>query len=824
MAEKWDVVSEAPSSSSGPWNVVSRSSSVPPDPGSPEEMLGNSRIFGPPKDRNALPWNTDTLGQRVFNPLINMVTDSLPKTVSSLYHAATRPVETVSGLGRLMLGAYGGIGSVPGSQYIPQEYKDAARQAVTPEHSLAYTLATDPVGVASAVLPGVGPGGRAARLAFETDEAVRMAATRTAAAVRGEVSLVPGAAAVARNAEAVRNQFGFGGRPGAEKAAAEPFRFALGKVDEANDAVPVAQRAVQNELLAEKEVGLVTGRVVDEANRIAAALRKQEDALPAVTEDAAKARATVVSSAEDFAAAQRLLDEEVLPVLPPVPSRTVVGESAQSQLAAAEKLLKETHRAEAAAARIKVDSAATSLESTGKYIGDTPAAQDLLTEIGTVLRPSPSTVSTTAMRLEQRSTDVLTFNKQVEEAIRNKKVFLNETQAKEARDLGYKVDLEQAATPSSLGKDGKLIPGEDAVYSRTLKSGYEAVDEVGRFLGQVYEGTAARGYDAIAAAEARRLYDRIQGIKKSYLPKGVQAEFNSLIQRHIAAKDAFSRQGAGGGAVERAGNIERLETLPVAELDKILSETTSVQNFARAVGAEGDASAAALVEQEVARKLSGLDYAGIQKALASKESLGDIFTNLDRLGDAGAAAKDRIQGYIGSVANREKLAEVLGSAKEKNVAAATALTKAETTLTTATADLEKARIASQKAQDAVGATEKTINEAAAKVAARRADVTKAKDLVATRKNEASQLDPAMAKRDVDELIKNLKAYLTERSNLSVDNGGLSRTQIDKARVELERVSRIRDNVARNKQLAKILAIYGGVPAAGVSTGIYITDR
>lgn len=814
MAEDWDVVSQVPSST-GPWDVVSRSSSVPPAPGSPEEMLAGLRS-GPPKDPNKLPWNTDTLGQRVFNPLINMVTDSLPKTVSSLYHAATRPVETVSGLGRLMLGAYGGIGSVPGSQYIPQEYKDAARQAVTPEHSLAYTLATDPVGVASAVLPGVGPGGRAARLAFEADDAFRRAAKSTAAAVRGEVSLVPGAAAVARNAEAVRNQFGFGGRAGAAKAAAEPFRFARGKIDEASAAVPVAERAVQNELLAENAVINSANRVATEAEEIAAVLREQEAALSAVTEAAAKARAASVSSAEDVAAAQRLLDEAVLPVLPSVPSRTAVGESAQSELATAKKLLEDTNRAEAAAARVKVDSAATSLESTGKYIGDTPAAQTLLTEIGTTLRPSPSTVSTTAKRLDQLAPDALTFNKRVEAAIRDKKVFLNETQAKEARDLGYTVKLEQEATPSSLGKDGALIPGEDAVYSRTLKSGYEAVDEVGRFLGQVYEGTAARGYDAIAAAEARRLYDRIQGIKKSYLPKGTQEEFNSVIQRLKASEDAFSRQGAGGGAVERAGNIERPETLPVAELDKILSETTSVQNFARAVGAEGGASAAALVEQEVARKLSGLDSAGIQKAIDSNKSLGDIFTNLDRLGDAGAAAKDRIQGYINSVVERERLAKGLGSANERNVATTRALTEAETTLATATADLEKARIASQKAQDAVGATEKTIKKAADEVAARRADVTKAKDLVATRQSEASRLDPAMAKRDVDELIKNLGKNLEERSNLSVDNGGLSRTQIDKARVELERVSRIRDNVTRNKQLAKILALYGGVPAAGVS--------
>ena len=661
MAEDWDVVSEAPSSS-GPWDVVSRSSSVPQmrefptDPGSPEEMLAGLRS-GPPEDPNKLPWETDTLRKRVVNPFINAVTVSLPNTVSSLLHAATRPVETASGLGKLMLGAFGNVASGLGvrqpNSYPPQEYIDLFRNAVRPEHSLAYTLATDPFGVASAVLPVVGTSGRVARVPFEVDEAVRRAAARTAAAVRGEVSLIPGAGAVARNAEAVRNQFGFGGRAGARAAAEEPRNYAVGRVAEASAAVPVAQRAVQTAQLAEKEVGLVTGRVVDEANRIAAALRKQEDALPAVTEAAANARAAGVSSAEDVAVAQRLLDEAVPPVLPSVPSRTVVGESAQSQLAAAEKLLKETHRAEAAAARVKVNSAATSLESTGKYIGDTPAAQDLLTEISTTLRPSLSTVSTTARRTDQITPDVLTFNKQVESAIRDKKVFLNETQAKEARDLGYKVDLEQAATSPTRGKDGKLIPGEDAVYSRTLKSGYEAVDEVGRFLGQVYEGTAARGYDAIAAAEARRLYDRIQGIKKSYLPKGTQEEFNSVIQRHIAAEDAFSLPGAKGGAVKRVGGTERPEALPSSVLNEIISgKITSVENYAKTVGAD---SAAALVEQEIARKLSGLDSAGIQKALASDTSLGDIFTHLDRLGDAGSATKARIQRYINSVAEEKNL-------------------------------------------------------------------------------------------------------------------------------------------------------------------------
>jgi hypothetical protein len=783
---------------------------------------------GPPRDPNELPWETDTLGKRLVNPFINMATVSLPNTVSGLYHAATNPIETASGLGKLMLGAYGhvagGFGLRQPNSYPPQEYIDLFRKAVTPEHRLAYIIATDPVGVASAVLPVVGTSGRVARAAFGADEVARRAAALTAAAVKGEVSLIPGAGAVARNAEALRNQFGFGGRAAAAEAAGEPYRLALNQVDEAKDAASLAERAVQNELLAEREVGLVTDRVASEAERIAAALRKQEDALPAVTEAAATARATSVSSAENAAAAQRLLDEVVPPVLPSVPSRTMAGESAQSQLEAAKKLLEENHRAEAAAARVKVDSAATGLESTGRYIGDTPAAQTLLTEIDTALRPSPRNVSTTARRPDQISTDVLTFNKRVEAAIRDKKVFLDETQAKEARDLGYKVDLEQAATPPSLGKDGKLIPGEPAVYSRTLKSGYEAVDEVGRFLGQVYEGTAARGYDAIAANEARRLYNRIQDIKKSYLPKGMQEEFNRLIELQKAAADAFSRPGAGGGAVKRVGGMERPEALPTDTLDKIIGgKITSVENYARAVGAGGADSAAALVEQEIARKLSGLDSAGIQKALASDTSLGDIFTNLDRLGDAGSATKARIQGYIDLVAKRERLAKVLGSANEENVAAATALTKAETTLTNATSALKEARTASQTAQDAVGATEKTIKEAADKVAAREAAVKDAKDLVAKRQSEASQLDPTMAKGNVDELIKNLQAYLTERSKLDVGRGGLSQAQIDKARVALERVSRIRDNVARNKQLATILATYGGVPAAGVSLGRAITD-
>ena len=123
----------------------------------------------------------------------------------------------------------------------------------------------------------------------------------------------------------------------------------------------------------------------------------------------------------------------------------------------------------------------------------------------------------------------------------------------------------------------------------------------------------------------------------------------------------------------------------------------------------------------------------------------------------------------------------------------------------------------------MGATEKTINEAAAKVVAREADVTAAKNLVATRRNEARRLDPAMAKEKVDELIKNLGKNLEERSNLSSGEGGLSQTQIDKARVELERVSRIRDNVARNKQLAKLLA-QGTVLGSGATAGYNFFDR
>ena len=777
-----------------------------PDRGSPEGMLADSLL--PRSDPNKLPWETDTLTQRVVNPFINAAKVSLPKTVSSLYHAVANPVETVSGLGKLMLGAYGGIGPVPGNESIPQEYKDAARGAVTPEHSLMYTLATDPVGVAATVLPFAGPNTRVARALYEAELAARKAVSRPSPVVPPVVTSGIGSA--------LKEQLGFGGRSGAEKAAYEPFDVAMEQAKFAADLVPGAGRAVTAGKLKQAEVGQLAVEKATKAESLAAALQTQGAKLPSAVDEVTSARLANDAAYAAESTAKNLLDENMPPVLPTVPSRTAVGESAQQQVAAAKKTLEETNRAEAATARAKVDRAADNLESTGVYIGETPAARDLLVEIQTDLKPRPSSVSTTAMRPDQLAPDVVTFKKQVEAAIRDKKVFLNEAEAAEAKNLGYKVDLEQAAKPSYLGKDGNLISSEAAVYSRTLKSAYEAVDNVGRFLGQVYEGTAARGYDAIAAEEARRLYGRIQEIKSGYLPENVQAEYNATIRRHKGLEDRFSRQGGEGGAVKKAGDIERLENLPLGELDKITSGgVTSVENYARVVGAD---RAASLVETEIYRKLSDLNSTDIAKTLKSDKPLGDIFTNLDRLGQPGVAARDRIQGYIDSVSNREKLVVGLKDAGGAAAATRTGVLQAEAALSKTETAFRAAERRYELAQKDVGATERTIETAADNVDKLKVALSKAKDEVAKKKNDARKLNPANARKDVDALIGNLRKNLEERRNLDPEKSGANLQEIERASTELDRVEKIRNNVSRNKRLAKLLAVYGGVPVAGVYAG------
>jgi X-X-X-Leu-X-X-Gly heptad repeat protein len=132
-------------------------------------------------------------------------------------------------------------------------------------------------------------------------------------------------------------------------------------------------------------------------------------------------------------------------------------------------------------------------EASGRYIADTPTARKLLSDISKQRDP------VTAPEFERRNPGLKRLQDRVYETLVNRRVELSPEEAKKAVEDGQRVEIKGTR------------------FFRTFRSSLDAVDDLRRFMGEVFSGQPAEGYEGISAGQQKNLYEKLSSIEREYV-------------------------------------------------------------------------------------------------------------------------------------------------------------------------------------------------------------------------------------------------------------------------------------------------------------------
>lgn len=194
-------------------------------------------------------------------------------------------------------------------------------------------------------------------------------------------------------------------------------------------------------------------------------------------------------------------------------------------------------------------------ESAGKTIDQTEAYKRLMSDLEQVAVFDPAT-SQTLMRVTEPNTASL--YKRVYDALKLRRVELTKEQAQTAAKLGYEVQ--------QVG---------DKFY-RTFKTSFDALDDVRRFVGEVYRGQAPEGFQAISGKLKEKIYGDLSRIQDEFVgaaQKELQASYRNYSQQLEKFDTKFGR-----ALTETEEGLAQAATDPAKLGEKLFSSRTSVDN------------------------------------------------------------------------------------------------------------------------------------------------------------------------------------------------------------------------------------------------------
>lgn len=186
--------------------------------------------------------------------------------------------------------------------------------------------------------------------------------------------------------------------------------------------------------------------------------------------------------------------------------RSALGAPVQAAAAKAEAKLIADRNAADQVHRTAMEAVVKESESAGKSVADTPTAKQMLTE--SQARLAKPDVTTSPDISSPAMPELAKVDEIIAETLRNRTVQLSEAEAKAAKANGFTV----AERPGMPLGNGLLGP---PTYTRTFKTDFEALDNLGRRFGQAY-GQDMEGFTALSANARRQAQQTIQRIKEEF--------------------------------------------------------------------------------------------------------------------------------------------------------------------------------------------------------------------------------------------------------------------------------------------------------------------
>jgi hypothetical protein len=233
--------------------------------------------------------------------------------------------------------------------------------------------------------------------------------------------------------------------------------------------------------------------LIDEANTTGANAANQTKAAALAEQLRAEAEAAAIQ------ARQRAAFDEPAQI-GTSSERSQMGEPVQNAAKAAEEKLIADRKAADTVHRQAMEELVTELQAAGKSVADTPTAKKMLAE--SKARLAKPDVTTSPDISSPAMPELAKIDELIAQTLRSRTVQLSEKEAKAARANGFTVN-------ESVGPEG--VP----VYTRTFRTDFEALDNLGRRFGQAY-GKDMEGFTALSANARREAQQTIQRIKEEF--------------------------------------------------------------------------------------------------------------------------------------------------------------------------------------------------------------------------------------------------------------------------------------------------------------------
>jgi hypothetical protein len=456
---------------------------------------------------------------------------------------------------------------------------------------------------------------------------------------------------------------------------------------------------------------------------------------------------------------------------PPIPPSNAVGRESQTLLKDSKTKIQQQHFEEKNGLLTNINDEINSAEAGGNFLSDQPDAVKLSASLENITSNNPIVRRPGAMFSEQIDRESFSFMKAVLTALQQKKVSLSEEEAIIAMNNGHVVE-KKLPTPS-VRQVGQ--PESSPSYEVTFKSGYQAVDEVRRLLGEVFGQNPIKGYSSIASATAQNLYNQLRAIQKNYLPEGVLDEYNTVIQRQIGEMSAFERGGGSGGNLVRNGDVENFSLSPFQSLKNIFDDgDVSFSNYAKLAGNE---SAADAFRSVIFQKIQGLNPKEIQSVLRDSK-VQDIRDNLSNLGEVGDKLEKELKIFEANANIRNDTSDTQSQIKD--------LVNEQDRIKAKTSAAERALIQNEAIQ----------------------------------RTQESQLNSLEMAKNTDELLAALGSNMQRNQNIPLKLGGKSIEKIGSQQNELVKALKIQKNLNRNKKIAATAAVTAAATAFAVDQKLF----
>lgn len=342
------------------------------------------------------------------------------------------------------------------------------------------------------------------------------------------------------------------------------------------DASPTLNRAKEIINAGKRSTEAVGGVRADATAQLLAQHQAQEAQAAAAASQAAAARASQATS-------EAAATPSALPI-GAVTDLASQGDQLRSPIAAALEKTDAGFQAKDNELRPAVDAAVKAREDSGQSIGDQPDMQALQGELEARLRPPATAPTVTSVPKPDEGGNVL---QGVLDTLRGHQAELSPEDAAKAKAAG--IDVQEVA-----GAPNGDLPGQPR-YFRQFKPTFEAVNNLGRRLGEKVYGQEPKGFEAIGVHEALPIYQRVQKALNAFA--GPQrAEMQSNWEAKIANAKAFGKTRIGGAAT---GEIRGLD-IPKAPSEAVANAAfSSRDSYLQARKLAGPAPARAALQNRV---------------------------------------------------------------------------------------------------------------------------------------------------------------------------------------------------------------------------------